>query len=161
MEAQIPQPTYLQTWALITSLWPDWCPNDATARLCAERWSQIRQDHLQAAAKLHKMEAAGQYKEPKVHRIMDIYAQRTTQDWGPDGTSQPKSDWKTPEITPAEIAEWDRWAEDVLADVTEEEIAEARKICSVEKPRLLACAVDVIRKRRAGIQILPPRGGGR
>lgn len=159
MEAPIQQPSYLQTWSLITSLWSEWCPNDATAKLCAERWSQLHQDHLQAAAKLHKMEASGQYKEPKIHRIMDIYAQRTSKDWGADGTSRPKEDWKTPEIPQHELDDWDRWADDVLSDVTEEELKEAQAICQFTKPRILACAVDFVRKRRAGIAIIPARGG--
>lgn len=145
------KPTYLQTWSLITSLWPDWCPNDATARLCAERWGEIHQDKLQEAAKLHKMEASGQYKEPKVHRIMEIYAQRTSQAWN---VSEPvKQEWKGVGPTPSEYAEWDRWAEDVLSNVTDDELEQANQIYAASSTRVLACAVDYIRKRKAGIRI--------
>jgi hypothetical protein len=153
------KPTYLQTWSLITSLWNEWCPNDATARLCAERWSELHQDKLQDAAKLHKMEASGQYKEPKIHRIMEIYSSRTTQAWA---TSEPaKQEWSCDGPTPHELAEWDRWADDILADVSEEELKAAQEIAPVSGKRVLACAVDYIRKRRAGISVLPERSGAR
>lgn len=148
-------PTYLSTWSLINSLWPEWHPNDATASLCAERWSSIRQDKLQEAVKLHKMEASGQYKEPKIHRIMEIYAARTASSFE---TSEPaREKWQVPEPTQQELDEWDRWAEDVLSDVTEDELEQAQKLVPASGNRMLACAVDYLRKKAAGIKVLPER----
>lgn len=141
------KPSYLSTWSLITSLWSDWNPNDATARLCAERWGELHQDHLQEAAKLHKMEASGQYREPKIHRIMEIYASRTTTAWV--GSEPAQREWKTDEITPSEEAEWDRWAEDVMSNVTDDELAEAATLVPANsRNRVMACAVDFVRNRR-------------
>lgn len=108
---------------------------------------ELHQDHLQEAAKLHKMEASGQYREPKIHRIMEIYASRTTTAWV--GSEPAQREWKTDEITPSEEAEWDRWAEDVMSNVTDDELAEAATLVPANsRNRVMACAVDFVRNRR-------------
>jgi hypothetical protein len=141
------QKTYTQSWAMLRNLWPDWEPNQTTINLCFERWSKIHQDHLQEAIKQHKWEAGGQYKEPKIHRIMDIYAMRTSKEWA---VSEPgQNTWKCEGPTKEELEEWDRWADDVLADVTEEEVKEANALYPMKTKRFLAVAVDFIRKRKA------------
>lgn len=139
--------TYQQSWAMIRNLWPDWEPNTTVVNLCFERWSKIHQDHLQESIKQHKWEPGGQYKEPKIHRIMDIYAMRTSKEWA---VSEPgQNTWKCEGPTKEELEEWDRWADDVLADVTEEEVKEANALYPMKTKRFLAVAVDFIRKRKA------------
>jgi len=136
--------TYQQSWAMIRNLWPDWEPNTTVVNLCFERWSKIHQDHLQEAIKQHKWEPGGQYKEPKIHRVMEIYAQRTSKEWAVSEAGQ--DIWKCEGPSPGELADWEKWAEDVMADVTEEELSKAMEICPVKSNRVLAVAVDYIRK---------------
>lgn len=138
--------TYQQSWAMIRNLWPDWEPNTTTINLCFERWNQLHQDQLQEAIKAHKWEAGGQYKEPKIHRIMEIYGQRTSKEWAVSVPGQ--REWKCEGPTQEELDEWDRWADDVLADVTEDELSEAHELIPSKNKRTLACAVDFVRKRR-------------
>lgn len=139
------QKTYLSSWALITSLWPDWCPNDVTAMLCADRWGQLDQAKLQDCAGLHKMEASGGFKEPKIHRIMELYAERTIKPYNEQLNTERRELHTGPST--AEIAEWDKWAEDVLANVTEGELVLARELAPCDTPRILAIAVDMIRNK--------------
>jgi hypothetical protein len=140
------KPSYASTWALIRNLWDTWEPNDTISSLCLQRWGQLHQDILQECVRLHKMEASGQYREPKVHRIMDLYAERTTKEYTHTRTMEAIVD-RGP--SQAELDDWDKWAEDVLADVTDDEIRRASErltfIGKLNNKRILAVAVDFVR----------------
>lgn len=139
--------SYAQTWALITSLWSEWCPNDHAASVYLDNLSSLDQHLLQRAVRQHKAEELGQYKEPKLFRLMQL-----CEEYKPKPVPVDRTSWKVQGPTPEEIKEWERWAEDVLSNVTEAELAEARTVCAAwQSPRLLAIVVDHVRsKRKAG-----------
>jgi hypothetical protein len=136
--------TYAHNWALITSLWSEWNPNDHAASVYLDNLSGLDQHLLHRAVRQHKAEELGQYKEPKLFRLMQLCDQ-----FKPKPVPVDRTSWKVQGPTTEEIEEWKRWAEDVLADVTEDELAEARKVCaSWQSPRLLAIVVDHVRSKR-------------
>ena len=138
--------SYAQTWALITSLWSEWCPNDHAASVYLDNLSSLDQHLLQRAVRQHKAEELGGYKEPKLFRLVTL-----TRNLSPKPPEPAHPRWKVNGPTESEIAEWDRWAEDVLADVTDEELAEVRQFAKLENRRLLAVAVSLVRERAAEV----------
>lgn len=136
--------TYALNWALMTSLWSEWCPNDHAASVYLDNLSRLDQNLLQRAIRQHKAEELGQYKEPKLFRLVQLCDQ-----FQPKPEPKDRTSWKVEGPSADEIKEWERWAEDVLSDVTEDELAEARKVCaSWQSPRLLAIVVDHVRSKR-------------
>lgn len=140
------QVTYAQNWALLTSLWSEWCPNDHAATLFLDNLSRMNQSALADAIKAHKAEELGGYKEPKLFRLVTL-----TRNLSPKPPEPAHPRWRVNGPTESEIAEWDRWAEDVLADVTDEELAEVRQFAKLENRRLLAVAVSLVRERAAEV----------
>jgi hypothetical protein len=136
------QATYAQNWALLTSLWSEWCPNDHAATLFLDNLSRLNQRALADAIRSHKAEELGGYKEPKLFRLVTLAKNLTPK---PPEPEHPR--WKVNGPSEDEIAEWDRWAEDVLANVTDEELMEVRAFAKLENRRLLAVAVSLVRER--------------
>jgi hypothetical protein len=136
---------------MILGLWPEWKPTPQTIKWLWDRWEGLYQDKLQDAIKQHRMEAAAEKAgRPVYNRINDLYIERTQQKQMLVQTRKVIDRAQPP--TDAELAEWDRWAAEIMITATPEEIRLARqRFPFLNRERTLAIAVDFLRRKRKEI----------
>jgi hypothetical protein len=134
---------------LMASLWPKWRPTDEQARLLNDRWGLLHQDTLRKCIEDNAMQSR---REPSVSAINRAYCKLTAPLVGAStsthDTERTRRDaaYVQP-LTDSEVADWEAWAEDVLATATPAEIDAVRQRMPVgESRRVLAVAVDYCRR---------------
>jgi len=142
--------TYSKNYAVMRELWTNWQATDATAALFAERCAELNQRVLNDCIKRHRCEASGQYNEPKIHRILEMYGE-TMRGMSVQRTFVAKIN--DSDLTPEEIAEQDIDAEEIIASATAEEVKRACSAYPIEAhtsvgKRLLAAAIRRMRRQQ-------------
>lgn len=141
--------TYSRNYAIMRELWTNWKATDATAALFAERCAELNQRVLNDCIKRHRCEASGQYNEPKIHRILEMYGE-TMRGMSVQQTFVAKVN--DSDLTPEEIAEQDLDSEEIIASATVDEVKRACSAYPIEAntnvgKRLLAAAIRRMRGR--------------
>lgn len=144
-------PTWLENRAYMGELWPRWRLEPALSRLLDERWGGLLQDRLHECIKQHRMERDS---TPDVSAIHDAYCRMTGH--GQEGRTAVKQTRRYLEEvrgpSEADLAAWDREADQILATATPEEIKEAKAHYGVDAQtrRVLSLMVQLRRDRRRG-----------
>jgi hypothetical protein len=141
--------TYSKNYAIMRELWTNWQATDAAAALFAERCADLNQRILNDCIKRHRCEAAGQYNEPKIHRILEMYGETMR---GNSVQQHFTAKVNDSDLSPEEIAEQDMDAEEVIAGATADEIKRACAGYPIEAKtavgkRLLAAAIRRMRRQ--------------
>jgi hypothetical protein len=142
--------TYPLNYAMMRELWPDWNATDASAGLFAERCADLNQRVLMDVIKRHRCEPAGQYKEPKIHRVLEMYGEVMRES---SVRAQFSSQVVSTDLTPEEAAELDIEADEIISTATDEEVRAARALYPINPDlpggkRMLAAALRRMRGRR-------------
>ena len=136
---------------LMTKLWPKWKPTPEQANLLNERWGQLKQDILRECIRNNAMQSR---REPHIAAIHRAYCKATAvpanaaESHEVERTRRSLSDCQRP--SEDHYAEWDAWANELLANATREEIAEVTERLGVKPAtnRILAVMVEYARTHK-------------
>ena len=143
------QITWIDNKKLMVELWPSWKPSQAEANLLNRRWGQLHQDKLRECIEQHRLERD---KVPDISTIHKTYCKITgVTENGYDGRRDAVKTRNEAVTGPTqqEYAEWDAWAAGIMATATEDEIETAKERYGVKTDRLLAVAIDHMRRKLA------------
>lgn len=142
--------TWMDNQALMAELWPKWKLEPALASVIHEKWSRLHQDKLRDCIRQHRMERDT---KPDISAIHAAYCAITPDHTGRREVLRTKKEAeRVTGPTDAEIEAWEYWAREILATATPAEIAAAKErvgLVSLEKPRILAVAIDWCSKNPA------------
>lgn len=137
---------FIETKRLMQRLWPKWKADDELGKILNERWGQLHQDKLREAMRQHRLV---RNVTPDITAIHKAYCKITgTAENGYDGR-QDAVRTRTEVVTgptAQEYAEWDEWAAGIMASATPQEIAEAKARYGFTTDRVVAIAIDNIRR---------------
>jgi hypothetical protein len=138
--------TWQDNRALMGELWPKWRLEPSLSRLMDKKWGQLHQDKLRECIEQHRLERDS---SPDISAIHKAYCKITgTAENGYDGR-QDAVRTRTEVVTgptAQEYAEWDEWAAGIMASATPQEIAEAKARYGFTTDRVVAIAIDNIRR---------------
>lgn len=141
------QPTWEDNKRTLLSLWPRWKPTDAEAALINERWSKLHQDKLRTCIENNRLKRG---RVPDLAAIHREYC--TVTGHGSPGQHQVERTRRyiedTQGPTDAELAQWDREADAIMATASPEEIdaVQERLGISPGSGRVLALMVEYCRQ---------------
>ena len=140
---------FIETKRLMQRLWPKWKADEELGRLLNERWGQLHQDKLRDAVRQHRLI---RNVTPDITAIHKTYCKITgTTDNGYDGRQDAVRTRNETVSGPTqqEYEEWDAWAAGIMATATKDEIETAKERYAVKTDRLLAVAIDHMRRKLA------------
>ena len=141
--------TWIDNKKLMAELWPAWKPSQAEAGLMNRRWGELHQDKLRDCIEQHRLERDGKPDLSTIHKAYcKIKGDPITSMEGASDVSRTRRELSAC-VPPSdqELAEWDAWANEVLATATPAEIDAVRQRMPVgETRRVLAIAVDYCRR---------------
>ena len=142
---------FLETKKLMHRLWPKWKADEELAALLNGRWVHLDQDKLRECIRSHRFE---RNTVPDVTAIHKAYCRITGANYAE--VQSPKPRLYTVETGPneQEIADWQSWADDLLATATATELANCRERLGLlslhtdtpSRRRLAAVAIEYCRK---------------
>ena len=141
------QITWQDNRALMGELWPKWRLEPSLSRLIDKKWGQLHQDKLRECIEQHRLERDS---SPDISAIHKQYCKITgTTDNGYDGRQDAVRTRNETVSGPTqqEYEEWDEWAAGIMATATEDEIETAKERYGVKTDRLLAVAIDHMRRK--------------
>jgi len=143
--------TWMDNRNLMGELWPKWTLEPELSRLLNERWGSLHQDKLRDCIRQHRLERDTKPDIASIHKAYcaivpqaDVLARGEVVQ-----TRRDASAVQGP--SPADYADWDAWAKEVLKTATAAEIdaAKERLGISPDTHRVLAVALDYCRKNPA------------
>ena len=145
------QPT---TWndnkVLMTKLWPKWKPTPEQGALLNEKWSQVKQDKLRDCIRNDAMRSMRYPNIPAIHKeYCKITGEENVQIAARTEVERTRKVLKSCQPpTAEEYADWERWAEEVLATATPAELAAVPERLGINPntKRVLAVAVNWCRE---------------
>lgn len=143
------QITWQDNRALMGELWPKWRLEPSLSRLIDKKWGQLHQDKLRECIEQHRLERDS---SPDISAIHKTYCKITgTTDNGYDGRQDAVKTRNETVSGPTkqEYEEWDAWAAGIMATATKDEIETAKERYAVKTDRLLAVAIDNMRRKLA------------
>ena len=144
------QTTWNDNKVLMKNLWPNWKPTTELGTLLNARWCNLRQDKLRACIENNRMTS---HKEPNIAAIHKEYCKITGEEnvqiaarTEVERTREVLKSCQPP--TAEEYADWERWAEEVLATATPAELAAVPERLGINPntKRVLAVAVNWCRE---------------
>jgi hypothetical protein len=134
---------------LMGSLWPRWKPTPEQGALINERWGSLHQDKLRDCIREDAMQSRSRPNIPAINRAYGrITGAARVQDNARTETTRTREALQSCQpIPPKEIADWERWADEVLSTATPAELEAVKQRIGVgcETRRVLAVAVDYCR----------------
>ena len=141
---------FLETKRLMHSLWPKWKADEEVGRLLNERWAHLHQDKLRECIRNHRFVREV---KPDITAIHAAYCKVTGESAASTEAAAEiartrRESFAVAGPSPAELEDWGRWAEDILATASEQEIVAARERTGITgaNRRILAVAVDHCRR---------------
>lgn len=141
------------TWndnkVLLKNLWPGWKPDETLADLLNARWSQLRQDKLRECIQNHRFERDS---SPDISAIHKAYARITQGERDASVAEVEVARTQAERIegpSPEELAAWDRYADEIIASATPDEIARCKERfqwLDLDNRRMLGDCIAYIRK---------------
>lgn len=144
------QVTWNDNKKMMAALWPRWKPTPEQGALINERWGSLHQDKLRDCIREDAMRSRTRPNIPAIHnaycrvtgaeRVQDNAATEVQRTREAIKSCQPQ--------TPEELAEWEAWAEAVLATATPDELKRVPERLGInpQTKRVLAIAVDWVRR---------------
>ena len=141
---------FIETKRLMHSLWPKWTADEEVGRLLNERWAHLHQDKLRECIRNHRFIREVKPDITAIHKAYcDMTAGKALSAEGEHAVERTRREaLQSAGPTQAEYEEWDRWAKDVLATATKQEIAacEDRMGMTFSSDRVRAVAVEYCRR---------------
>ena len=140
---------FIETKRLMQRLWPKWKADEELGRLLNERWGQLHQDKLRDAMRQHRLV---RNVTPDITAIHKAYCKITgITENGYDGRQDAVRTRNETVTGPTaeEYEEWDAWAAGIMETATNGEIETAKERYAVKTDRLLAVAIDHMRRKLA------------
>lgn len=139
--------TWQDNRALMGELWPRWRLEPPLSRLIDKKWGQLHQDKLRDCIEQHRLERDT---TPDISAIHKAYCKITGGQYEQDAqreVTRTRAEF-VDGPSPQEIADWEAWAEVVLAKATPQEVAAAKEYygLNVSSRRVLALLVDEWRR---------------
>ena len=140
---------FIETKRLMQRLWPKWKADDELGKILNERWGQLHQDKLRDAIRQHRLVRNVTPDVTAIHKEYCAMTGSTTSGYrGQREAARTRTETVTGP-TDAEYAEWDAWAASIMATATPDEIETAKERYAVKMDRLLAVAIDHMRRKLA------------
>jgi hypothetical protein len=131
---------FLETKKLMHRLWPKWKADDELASLLNSRWLHLDQDKLRECIRSHRFD---RNTIPDVTAIHKAYCRITGGNYADVPTPQPRRYALEQGPTEQEVADWQQWADELVATATATELAHCR-----ERLGLLSLQTDTPGQRR-------------
>lgn len=142
--------TWIDNKKLMAALWPKWQPTPEQGALLNEKWGQLKQDKLRECIRNDALKSIRNPNIPGIHKAYcAITGQEATQVAAQTEVQRTREAIKSCQPqTPEELAEWEAWAEAVLATATTDELKRVPERLGInpQTRRVLAIAVDWVRR---------------
>jgi hypothetical protein len=150
--------TWMDNRNLMGELWPKWMLEPELSRLLNERWGSLHQDKLRECIRQHRLERDTKPDIAAIHKAYCLIVPQAAEVVGrSEVLTTRKNAIALQGPTEREVADWQEWADRLVATVTSEEFAECRErlgLMSLQantpsQRRLTAVAVEYCRKNPA------------